>query len=89
MIAEAVIAAQDELSTLSRGEIDRATAIKWGVRAVAAMRMYRQSGSLRWFAQSVEFEHEAIEHAACLDESTFSLFKKELQMLLNAAVAGR
>jgi hypothetical protein len=64
MIAERLDYARKEVRQKTKAQIDTETAATWGARAVACYEIYKGSGSLDWFRLSVEFAHEAIEHAA-------------------------
>lgn len=67
----AIQAALTEISTQTPEQIEQATAVKWGARALAAWSMAQgwmaQNGYGAqyqfWLVQAAAFKHEAIEHA--------------------------
>jgi hypothetical protein len=61
---ESVAHAHAEIISTSKVAIETATAVTWGSRAVAAYALFLRTGDLRWFADAVEYDHEAREHAA-------------------------
>lgn len=63
-------AARAELRSKSKRDIERETAEKWGARAVAAYELFAATQNLAWYKQGVEYEHEAVEHAAEADPET-------------------
>lgn len=68
-----------EISTKSHEMIEFETASKWAARAVAAHKMYRETGDLQWLRLSTEFCHEAIEHAACAGAGMADVAREELR----------
>ncbi len=72
-----------ELQHKSLDQVQTETAATWGHRALAAFRLYRQSGELQFFLDGNEYMHEALEHAAlAIDPSVLD----ELRPALHAAV---
>jgi len=62
--SRAIVEARAEVRRKSKAQIDRETAEKWAARAVAADELFRSTGDEKWRTASVEFAHEAVEHAA-------------------------
>ena len=65
MIIERLDNARAELHMKTKAIIDTETAATWGARAVVAWEKYVSTGDIKWLVMSAEFQHEAIEHAAC------------------------
>jgi hypothetical protein len=72
-IHDKVQAADLELGTKSLRDIQIETAYTWGARFIAARSRYLAGKDVRWLHDAVEYEHEAIEHAALaeLDMAAF------------------
>lgn len=70
-----VTAATAELRSNSILEIERATALQWGARAVAAFQLAAQSDdpsiNRRWLLDGESYRQEAIEHAAQTEDFSF------------------
>ncbi len=47
-----------------KASIERATAIKWAGRAIAAWKLYEERREIAWRDDAVEYASEAIEHGA-------------------------
>lgn len=60
----------------TRAEIDLDTAEKWAARAVAADELFRETGDEKWREMSIEFAHEAVEHAASGPAGSIAHVKK-------------
>jgi hypothetical protein len=63
--AQDVQTALTEISTQTPEQIEGATAIKWGARALAAWALaHKSDGSvdLYWYKETVAYRHEALEH---------------------------
>ena len=66
----------DEIKETSNEEINKATAIKWGNRAMAYYhRILEEEGSLKdkfkWLASSEDFYRESLEHASGTEDTKF------------------
>jgi len=64
----AVQAALTEISTQTPEQIEGATALRWGARALAAWALCNaqpvgSAGYMFWYAQAIAMKHEALEHA--------------------------
>jgi hypothetical protein len=81
MIADRLAAARHELSVKSKTQIDAET---WGARAVAALETYQTTRDARWLMASVEFRHEALEHAAGGPPGTLERIQEELRTLMGS-----
>ena len=65
--AQDVQAALAEITSQTTEQIEGATAVKWGARALAAWQLAQQPGGgidLHWFREATSYKHEALEHAA-------------------------
>jgi len=59
-------AAMKEIQSQTSEQIEAATAIKWGARALAAWSLAQQQEGgnyMFWFREAVAYKHEALEHA--------------------------
>lgn len=70
-IDAAAHAALAELQSLSIDDVQRATAITWAGRAVAAYALFEQTGNIYRLLDAEEYGHEAIEHAALAGSIVF------------------
>jgi hypothetical protein len=79
-IAEAEL----ELRTKTAAEIETQTAYKWGSRALAALRLSRETGDQRWLLRYEEYLHEAIEHAAQVRDTgqTVANLEREIRVAI-------
>lgn len=83
---EAVQAALTEISTQTPEQIEQATAIKWGARALAAWMMAQATLAkqgyglqyLFWHTQAAAMKHEAVEHAGWGPTGLLDAIKKQL-----------
>lgn len=57
-----------EVQEKSDQEIESETAHKWAARAIACFQLHRATGELRWFLRGNDYRHEAIEHAALVED---------------------
>lgn len=78
MITDHLDLARAELRHKTKPEIDTETADTWGARAVAAWEFYVASANVRWRDMSVEYAHEAREHAASGTPGTLERIEREL-----------
>ncbi len=60
-------AARNELDYKSKEQIERETALKWAARAIAAYRLFIETGDHTYMWDAVDYHHEAVEHAAETD----------------------
>ena len=64
--------AREELKTKSMAEIERATAMTWGARAVASYRLASEAKGLgerfRHFYEGENYRQEALEHASMAED---------------------
>lgn len=71
MTEEQLLAATDaavtELHHKTIEDVQRETATTWAGRAAAAYHLYVQSGQLRFLLDAEEYHHEALEHAALVE----------------------
>jgi hypothetical protein len=72
--------ALEELKTKTLDQIQRETAIKWAGRALAARQLGLENNDQQLLSDSNEYVHEALEHAALVEDSGEFLveIKKEL-----------
>ena len=78
MILEHLEEARKAIRSKSKETIEAETAATWGARAVAAYEQFRATGDMAWFVQGVEYEHEAVEHAASGPHGTLEQVQLEL-----------
>jgi hypothetical protein len=78
VILERLAEARTAIRTKTKAAIEAETAATWGARAIAAYEQYRSTGSFDWLAQAIEYEHEAIEHAASGPPGTLEQIQTEL-----------
>ena len=84
-IADADIqAALSEITTQTPEQIEGATAVKWGARALAAWAITKGQpvGSpayLFWYKESVAYKHEALEHAGWGPSGLVDALKQQLR----------
>jgi hypothetical protein len=83
--------AHKEVNTKSDGEINRETAKKWALRALACYgNAKKTTGATRqeWLLRAADYSHEALEHAALIGdggrsvgalEKSFDLVRKHLK----------
>ncbi len=64
-----IAAATSEITQKSRTQIETETARKWAARACAAYAQYVTDRDTHWLADAVEYQHEAVEHAAGAEEA--------------------
>lgn len=57
-----------EVQEKSDREIESDTAHKWAARAIACFQLHQSTGELRWFLRGNDYRHEAIEHAALVED---------------------
>jgi hypothetical protein len=79
-----VAAAFTEVTSQSPQEIEAATAVKWGARALAAwaIAQAQPAGSpafLQWYKEAAAYRHEAQEHAGWATEGLLEAIKLQLQ----------
>ena len=72
LLGDAMQKAMAELQQKSIEDIQRATAITWGGRALAAYVIFEQTGDPHRLCDAEEFGHEAMEHAALDGDPVFS-----------------
>lgn len=72
LLSDAMQKAMGELQQKSLDDIQRATAITWGGRALAAYAVFERTGDLHRLCDAEEFGHEAMEHAALDGDPAFS-----------------
>jgi hypothetical protein len=60
--------ADREVASKSDATIELETAKKWAARAIAAYRMFVRNGARGYFERYVNYKHEAIEHAATVED---------------------
>lgn len=77
--------------TMGQIEIEKATALKWGARALAMFQLLRekhtQRDKINTLLVGFDYYHEALEHAAMTENSSFySALLKELQIALDHAI---
>jgi len=78
VILERLEEARATLRSKTKETIETETAATWGARAIAAYEQFRATGNTEWFVQAVEYEHEAIEHAASAPPGTLEQIQLEL-----------
>jgi hypothetical protein len=94
MIRERVPNARLEISNTTKAAIEKETACVWGARAIATFELFKARSKatpavldLNTFAVAVEYEHEALEHAANGPPGTLELVTSELAALKREALA--
>jgi hypothetical protein len=88
MIREKLDAARSEIVSTTKAAIEKETACAWGARAIASFEKFKATRDLNWLAVAVEYEHEALEHAAASDAATFATIQSELESLKKVAMTG-
>jgi hypothetical protein len=78
VILERLEEARTALRSKTKETIEAETAATWGARAIAAYEQFRATGNMEWFVQGVEYEHEAVEHAASAPPGTLEQIQLEL-----------
>jgi hypothetical protein len=73
-------AAKDELATKTYFEIEKDTAFKWAARAIESYKKAEPSGDLELFLNAEEYRHEAIEHAAMVNDNFETLKEIEIKI---------
>lgn len=63
-LIEATDKALAELTVTSIAEIQRATALTWAGRSLAAYHYFEQTGDIGWLLDAADYGHEALEHAS-------------------------
>lgn len=67
-----IAAAKRELQTKSPSDIEKETAYKWCSRALASVLLLKEAKTskeaLSWRLKAEDFRHEAIEHAALVED---------------------
>lgn len=78
-----------ELQTKTPQQIEIETAFKWAGRAIAARRIYRTTDDLKFRDLSIEYAHEAQEHAAAVGDRGATLQTVEAALAYELARLGR
>jgi len=63
-----VATALKEVQTKSDAQIELETALKWGSRSIACYQLYKQTQMPSWFVRAEDYRHEALEHAALVQD---------------------
>jgi hypothetical protein len=87
-IREKLAEARIELDKRKKADIEQETACTWGARAVAAFERFKATRDLNWMAVAVEYEHEALEHAAACSATCLQTIETELASLKKEAMSG-
>jgi len=72
LLGAAMQKAAAELQTKTIEDVQRATAITWGGRALAAYALFEQTGDVRRLCDAEEFAHESMEHGSLAGDPAFS-----------------
>jgi len=80
-LAEATHKAYDELQSMRNRDIQRTTAITWAGRALAAYQLYMVTASVHYRLDSVDYAHEALEHAALAGPESYMEIHASLRAL--------
>ena len=59
---------RSEVTRKSDAQIERETAWKWARRAVDSGKCYDATGDLKWLLRFEDYKHEALEHAALVQD---------------------
>jgi hypothetical protein len=79
--------AYKELQVKTISTIQRDTAATWTNRAIAAYRLFIETGIIDWYLNAEEFRHEALEHAALTEPSMVDSVRLVIApMKLNATI---
>lgn len=74
--------AHEELAGKSMAQIEHATALTWGGRALASyeLSLASEGEKLRWYCDGEAFRQEALEHAAMAEDAGALLINLEIQL---------
>jgi hypothetical protein len=74
-----------EIQQKSLTEIQRETAEKWCARSLAAYMLFHEHGDTTWYLDAEEYRHEALEHAALIEDDGATF--REVMSVVNKARA--
>lgn len=73
-------AALAEVQEKSEQQIESETAHKWAARAIACFQLHHTTGELRWLLRGNDNRHEALEHAALVEDGGATMLALSQEM---------